>query len=141
MSQTRLGSTKEVLHLPYQATNLVNVNGTMHTGQTGVLAWAAPASGWVIGFSGNLNASLTAGTITAHATVNGSLLPGFNANGASVLVPEHAYGYQRHEAGRALHRFSAGDRLGMEYRASNTIDPETTDGSFLLVVLLEDVQY
>lgn len=141
MSQVRLGSTKEVAHLPYQATNLVNANGTMTTGQTGVSSWVADAAGWVVGYSGGLNAALTAGTITAHATVNGSLLPGFSANGASVLVPEHVYGYQRHEAGRALHRFSAGDRLGMEYRASNTIDPETADGSFLLVVLLEDVNY
>lgn len=141
MSQSRLGSTKEVMHLPFQATNLVNANGTLTTGQTGVNSWVAPAAGWVVGYSGGINPPITAGTITSHATVNGSLLPGFNANGASVIVPEHAYGYQRHEAGRALHRFAAGDRLGMEYRASNTIDPETTDGSFLLVVLLEDVNY
>lgn len=140
VSQTRIASTKVVTSWPYAFTDFTDANGTMNTVHPTTNEYTAPANGWVIGYSGRLNDDLTTGTLTSHATVNGSLLPGFE-DADALLVPEHNYGYQMQDARKDLFGFNAGDRIGMSFRASDDVEPETADGAFLLVVLLEDVEY
>ena len=140
VAQTHVGSTKNVLNLPFYLSDLANANGTLHTGVTNVLKWTAPASGSIIGYSGYINAALTAGTITVHPTIDGSLCPAFSTP-AALIVPEHEYGYVVQPARQVLYSFSAGAAIGGEFRASNTLDPETADGSFMILVLLEGVEY
>ncbi len=127
--------------MPFQLTNAVQANGTLTTGQTGVTSWVAPGAGSFVGYSGSLNESIVTGTIKAHATINGSLCPVFGDTTDSWLVPEHSYAYHRQGGRKPLFTFQAGDRLGMEYRTTGTLNPTTGDGSFLLVALLENIIY
>lgn len=137
-AQTKIGSTYNMLALPFQATNIANGNGTLATVQADSIEYVAPANGSVIGFSAGLNAALSTGTLEFYPTVNGSLMPSF----ANALVYNNQQrASQQFEARRDNYTFVAGQRIGVEWRKSGTISPTTTDGTFLLLVLLEDVNY
>lgn len=142
-AQTHIGSSKQVAAIPFVGLNIANASGTLTTTFLGTInanmnEYVAPYAGSVIGVSGRLNAALTTGTLQMFATVNGSASSLFSNGPIHVTAQGNS---QTIEAERSGYTFAAGDRLGMGYYASDTINPTTNDGSFLLIVLFEGINY
>lgn len=128
-------------HLTFVGPNLGDTNGTLLShGTLGVQTYWMPRRGSIIGVSGSLNAALTTGTLTMQAYIDGSAVPAFGSSGALLHVSQQA-GLETVDEQKDNYRFSAGQSLGLRYTSTDTITPLTTDGIFLLEVLLEDVQF
>lgn len=141
MVQGYLGSRKQVVQYAFFGPNLGNTNGTLFTdGTLGTQTYWMSRPGSIIGFSGSLNAALSTGTITAQVYIDGSAVPAFS-NSAAVLHVNQQAGYITHHANKDNHIFVAGQSLGLRYKSSDTVTPLTTDGIFLVDVLLEDIDY
>lgn len=141
-SQTHIGSTKQVVTLPFHFWEIPNANGTLYSqvNTNGTLTdYAMPYAGSIIGVTGSLNAALTSGTLQFQPLINGSLAPQFDS-AARLDLGRQSFAYT-HEGRRANLTFNAGDRIGLNFNKTGTVAPTTTDGQFLLVVLLEGVQY
>ncbi len=141
VAQTQIGSTYQVVQFPLVGTDYGNSNGTLHVpGESGIADYAAPAGGWIIGLSGATNADLTTGTITHQPTIDGSLCPAFDADAALIYTGQQT-AYHMQDAGEALYRFEAGERIGVAYQASDTLNPTTVDGAVMVIALLDEVRY
>lgn len=140
VTQTNLGSTYNILALPFSATNIGDADGTLNSVQADTDVYTMPAAGSVIGFSAYGNAQLTTGTLDFHPTVNGSLMPAFDGDTAQ-LHSLQQNPYRMQEARKNLFTFTAGQRIGLNWEKTGTVDPTTTDASAVLIVLLEDVDY
>ena len=135
------GSRKQVVHHTFVGPNLSNTNGTLLShGTLGVQTYWMPRRGSIIGVSGSLNAALTTGTLTIQAYIDGSAVPAFSSSGGLLHLSQQA-GFETVDSQKDNYRFNAGQSLGLRYTSSDTIAPLTTDGIFLLEVLLEDVDY
>lgn len=137
--QTQLGSTFNVVTLPFQGTDFANADGTLFTAQATTPEYVMPTRGSIIGVSGGLNGTLVTGTLTPQAMIDGSLCPIFPD--AAAVRTNQQYGYYMQEARKENYTFTAGQRLGMIVDKAGTVSPTTRDGAFLLVVLLEGVRY
>lgn len=146
VSQTHIGSTKNVNLLAFGTVNLGNASGTLQvagaTTGNATTEWIAPYAGSVLGFSGRLNAALTTGTLAMYATKNGTALTAFSGQTTSAHHVTAQTARHTQEGRKSGYTFVAGDRLGMGFTASDTIAPTgTVDGAWLLIVLFEGVQY
>lgn len=137
VAQTSIGSTKQVVALPFGATDIANANGTLKSVQTDTTGYTMPFGGSVIGVSGSLTGTLTTGTMQFQAVVNGSLMPAFD----NTLYGSNGGVRQTIEGRRTNMTFQAGDTLELMWQKTGTIAPTTRDGAFLLIVLLEEVNY
>lgn len=138
-SQTHIGSSKFASALMFRATDIPNANGTLATAQGTVIRYTAPFAGSIIGFSGTLSAHLTTGTLIFQPSINGSLCPVF-PDAASLRTNQTKSAFSQ-EARKSYYRFAAGDAIGVNFNASDTINPATTDTACLLVVLFEGVNF
>jgi hypothetical protein len=134
-----MGVDKYALPLPFVKTDIANADGTLIAVQATTNDYVMPSGGSVIGFSASPNGTLTTGTLQFQPRIDGSLCPMFPAS-ASLHTNQGTASYMQ-EAGKANYTFTAGQKVGVNYDASDTIEPETMDGSFLLFVLLEGVRY
>jgi len=127
---------------PYFGTNIADASGTLSSQWMGTLTeanpteWIAPYNGSVIGATGLLNGSLSTGSLALFPTVNGvaqTAVTGatLSSTAQSIAATQPAQGV----------KFAAGDKLGLGYTKSGTVSPTTLDGTFLLVVLYEGVDY
>jgi len=142
VSQTHIGSTKQVVALPFHFWNIPDANGTLYTqvNTNGTLdEYTMPYAGSIIGVTGSLNAALTSGSLQFQSRINGSLAPAFDSS-ARLDLSAQTFAYTQ-GAQRNNLTFTAGQRVGLNFNKTGTVAPVTTDGQFLLVVLLEGVQY
>lgn len=138
VAQTSLGSRKQVVYLPFYATDIGDAPGTL-VGQATTPEYILPNRGSIVGVTGTLNGTLTTGTLTLQPTINGSLCPAFTNSGALLHLNQNGASYM--QGGRkANYTFAAGSRIGLIYGKSATVAPTTRDGNFLLVVLQEGVE-
>jgi hypothetical protein len=128
-----------IAHFPFYKTNVGDANGTLNGVEPTTLEYVMPFGGSIIGFTCEESAALTTGTLVFQPTINGSLCPAL-PDAASVRTNQQ-YGYYTQDAHKANYDFTAGQRLGVMYAKSDTINATTTDLNALLVVLLERVQY
>lgn len=138
-SQIALGSTKAVTVLPFVLNDIADADGTFTFANGTGTQFIAPYGGSIIGWSGSLTAAI-GGTLTVHATIDGSLSPAWastlGAAAAADLGATDTQGaYQTHFT------FSAGARLGLMYTKVGTITPITSDFTGGLVVLFDEVRY
>ncbi len=135
------GSRKQVAHFMFVGPNLSATNGTLLShGTLGAQTYWMPRRGSIIGVSGSLNAALTAGTLTVQAYIDGSAVPAFSASTALLHLSQQA-GFTTVDKQKDSHTFIAGQSIGLRYISSDSVAPLTTDGIFLVEVLLEDVDY
>lgn len=133
------GVTEYVSNLMFAKTNVTDANGTLNTLEGTTLEYVMPYSGSIIGFTASQNAALTTGTLVFQPTINGSLCPAL-PDAASIRTNQQRSSYTQ-EAEKANYTFTAGQRLGVMYTASDTINATTTDLACMLVVLLDGVRY
>jgi len=138
VAQTPLASRKYIDSLPFFVTDIGDANGTLF-GQATTPLHVAHSRGSIVGFSGTLNGTLTTGTLTLQATINGSLCPAFNSSTALVHLYNNG-SYFMQPGRKANYTFAAGDKIGLIWNKTATVDPTTRDGNFQLVVLYEGVQ-
>lgn len=134
-----MGVDKHVVSLPYAKTDIANADGTLVAVQATSNDHVMPATGSIVGFSASPNGTLTTGTLQFQPRIDGSLCPMFPSSAS--LHTNQGTSYYMQEARKANYTFSAGAKVGVNYDASDTIEPETMDGAFLLFVLLENVRY
>lgn len=139
MSQSPVGTKKQIVLLPFAATDITDANGTLISNQATTNDYVMPFPGSILGMTSNLNGTLVTGTLNFQAVINGSLSPAF-PDAASVRANQQRGSYTQ-EAYRSNFIFSAGQRLGLMYQKAGTIAPETRDGNFMLVVLLDKIEY
>lgn len=139
MAQDLGGVTQYVSQLAFAKTNVADANGTLNTLEGTTLEYVMPYPGSIIGFSASQNATLTTGTLTFQPTINGSLCPVL-PSAANVTLSAQRSSYTQ-DAEKANYTFTAGQRVGVHYNASDTINATTTDLACLLVVLLDSVRY
>lgn len=147
VSQTHIGSTKQVVMLPFFAGNVQDASFTLNayppgTNWVNTLEYTMPYKGSIIGFSGALNAPLTDGTLQAFATINGSATTTWS--GADLTIETPQYRYLTQQGRKSGYTFEAGSRIGMGLHkdiTGGTVAPTTADGVFTLIVLLEGVGY
>lgn len=139
MPQQIGGHTEQMVALPFIKTDFADANGTLNTPQATSLEYVMPAAGSIIGITGALNAALSTGTLTFQATINGSLSPVWPD--AASLRTNQQRAYYMQDANKANFVFAAGQRVGVHVNASDTISATTTDGAFLVFVLLDNVRY
>ena len=139
MSQGYLTPRAFVQHYMFVGPNLTATNGTLLShGTLGAQTYWMPRRGSIVGVSGSLNAALTAGTLTVQAYIDGSAVPAFSASAALLHLSQQA-GFETVDSEKDNYRFTAGQSIGLRYTSSDSVAPLTTDGIFLLEVLLEDV--
>lgn len=134
-SQTTIGSTKVPLALHYVATDIANSNGTLTDAALTSNEYIMPVGGSIIGYSVNLDGTLTTGTLTFAATVNGTVA----STDFSVSPLTSQSSYQTMPAETV--RFNAGDSVGLMWTKSGTVAPTTRDAAGLLIVLLDRYDY
>lgn len=133
------GHTEHVWSLPFAKTNIADADGTLNTLEATSLEYVMPVAGSIIGFTGALNAALTTGTLVFQPTINGSLCPAL-PDAASLRTNQQRSSFMQ-DAAKANYIFSAGQRVGVHWAKTGTIDPTTADAACLLVVLLDNVRY
>jgi hypothetical protein len=138
-NQTQVGSTYNVVALPFAKTDIGNANAEMSTVQgADQLYYTMPANGAVIGVSFAMSGTLTTGTLT--------LVPTKNTTGTLDAFTDTVFGnqvsmYEMRDADAGDTRFAAGDTIGLQYTKDGTVAPTTRDATALLFVLLEEVRY
>lgn len=135
VAQIHTGSTKQVVALPYAATNIGDANGTFATPQADTPYYAMPYRGSVVGAALHLNGTLVTGSIQVAPVINGTAK-------AAITAPLHGSAQTvtaRKSARMADYSFSAGDRIGAVWQKSGTISPTDRDATLVLFVLLEGV--
>lgn len=130
------GSIKVPVALPFRLDQLGNANGTMQTAQGTVNEYAMPVGGSVIGYSVNLDGTLTTGTLTFNATKNGALITNSFSN--NPLTVQHAYETDVAQPGLS---FNAGDTIGLMWTKAGTVAPTTRNMVALVFVLLDKYDY
>lgn len=136
--QDNVASNKQVIYLPFFATDIGDADGTLY-GQATTPEYVMPFRGSVVGFSGTLNGTLTTGTLQINPMINGSPAGAFTPAAALMHVNQTGV-YYTHGGRKSGYEFQAGARIGATYQKTGTIAPETRDGNFLLIVLQEGVQ-
>jgi hypothetical protein len=134
-----MGVDKYALPLPFVKTDIADADGTLIAVQATTNDYIMPAAGSVIGFSASPNGTLNTGTLQFQPRIDGSLCPMFPSSAS--IHHNQVTSYYMQEAGKANYTFTAGQKVGVDYDASDTIEPTTVDGAFLLFVLLEGVRY
>ena len=147
VSQINMGSTKQVVMLPFFADNVVDGSFTLNAYPPGT-AWVAakeyvmPFKGSVIGFSGALSEALTDGTLQAFPTIDGVASSTWTSANLTIETPQ--YKYLAQQGRKSGYSFAAGARIGMGLHKDingGTVAPTTADGVFTLVILLEGIDY
>ena len=132
--QEQISVTDYLVPLVFQATNIPDAAGTANGVEPTTTEYVMPWAGSVVGISAGLNAALSGGTLTFRPTINGT------ANtGLTVALSGSA---QRASANKPADtvNFSAGQRLGVDWTKSGTVNPTTTDGIIILWVLMTGVK-
>lgn len=130
------GSIKVPVALPFRFEQVADANGTLKTAQGTVTEYAMPVGGSVIGYSANLDGTLTTGTLTFNATKNGALMTNSFSN--NPLSAQHAYETDVAQPGLS---FNAGDTVGLMFTKAATVAPTTRNMVALLFVLLDKYDY
>lgn len=138
--QSQGGVTHNLLPLHFSRTDVPDANGTLNGVQATTNEYVMPRGGSILGVSASPNGTLVTGTLQFQALINGSLCPAFTDSSA-LLHTNQTYPYWMGDARRANLTFTAGQRIGLNFNASDTIAPTTRDVNVLLYVLLEDVRY
>ena len=139
VTQTNMASRYYVQQYPFIGANLSANGGTLQfPGTLQAQEFWMPRRGSIIGFSGSLNAPLTAGTLTFQPTINGSLAPAFT--NARLHVSSQAV-YETKDGNTDNLIFTAGQAIGVSYTASDGVTPATVDGVFIIETLMQDVNY
>lgn len=145
VSQTHIGSTKQVVMLPFAAHDVTDASFTLNAYPPGTNAvamrdYTMPYQGSILGFTGALSEALTDGTLQGTALKNGTELTTWTGKSLQPETPQYIYVTQ--EGRKSGYTFNAGDRLGLVmHKAGGTVAPTTADGVFVLIVLLEGVEY
>ena len=147
VSQTHIGSTKQVVALPFAAHDITDASFTLNAYPPGTNAvampdYTMPYSGSILGWSGALTEALTDGTLQGTPTINGVACTTLTNRVLTIETPQ--YQYCVHEGRKSGYTFVAGNRVGLVMNkdlAGGTVAPTTADGAFTLIVLLEGVQY
>lgn len=137
-AQTQLGSKLNVQQLTFVGSDLADASATLTSVNADVNEYVMPYRGSIIGVSMSLNGTLTTGTLTPFATVDGTETDLFENAGTHQF---EQYPYQQQESRKTGYTFLAGQRIGFGVQATGTIAPETRDVVLQAVVLLEDVEY
>lgn len=138
--QSNVGSTKNMVALPFYKANIGNSDGTL-TGISGVTEdYVMPVGGWIIGMGATLDGTLTSGTLNLAPSVAGSVSGRLWSGGNADLWARTAYATQ--EAGsNPLWSFQAGQAIGLTWQKTGTIAPTTRDMNVVLLVLLDGYVY
>lgn len=99
--------------------------------------WVAPCAGSIIGISGMVNASVTAGTVTlrAHSNSTEEAETGYPAPAISSAA-QASYA----TCAPGVIRFAAGDKLGISMTTTTTLDPtDSLDVDAFLYVVVDPV--
>lgn len=139
MPQYMGGATEIVTPLTFQATDIADANGTLNTVQATTTEYVMPFAGSIIGVAGALNATLTTGTLTLRTTIDGSLCPDF-PDAAALRTNQQRASYSQ-DAGKANFTFTAGQRIGLAWAKTGTVNPTTADAVAQVYVMLEGVRY
>jgi hypothetical protein len=134
--QIQTGSTYNLAHFHYYATDIANADGTLLVTADTAEA-VAPFAGSIIGMGLHVNGTFTTGTLTPQPTINGSLCPAF---GGTLTISQRTLAVQQ-SAKKANYTFNAGDRIGLIWNKAGTIAPTTRDAVATLVVLYQEVRY
>jgi len=138
-SQTAIGSTKVPNALHFGTLAIGNAPGTLNTIVSSLQEYRMPVSGSVIGYSVNLNGTLTTGTLTFQPTKNGAVMSNSFTNGTINIGT-----LGNHEtviAQQGGFSFNAGDTVGLMFGKTGTVAPTTRDAVALLWVLLDQYNY
>lgn len=143
VSQTHIGSTKQVVTLPFHQWQIPNANGTLYANvnTNGTLVdYTMPSGGSILGITGSLTGALSTGTLQFQPRIDGSLCPVLGGGNAVQDLSNTSFHFMQ-DGRKDNFRFNAGANVGVNFNASDTISPTTLDGNYLLVVLLEGVEY
>lgn len=138
VAQTHLGSSKQVVALPFAATNIGNADGSFVSLQgADQIEYPMAYPGSVIGAALRLNGTLTTGSLQVVPTINGSAT-------SPITTPLHSDNTVSvaQKSGRTTgYTFQAGATIGAVWYKSGTVAPTTRDATVILYVLLESVEY
>lgn len=137
-SQTPIGSTKIPLGLSFGTISVGNAPGTLYTIVSQLVEFRMPQAGSIIGFSANMDGTLTTGTLQFTPTKNGSPLTQF-ANGTINIGTLSTH--ERIQAQQGGQSFAAGDTIGLTFQKTGTVAPTTRNMNALLIVLLDGYDY
>lgn len=144
VSQTHIGSTKQVVTLPFHQWEIPDANGTLYAASNTngtLLEYTMPTGGSVLGITGSLTEALSSGTLQFQPRIDGSLCPVLG-DGSNALQDLSNTAFHFLQPGRKdNYTFAAGASIGVNLVKSGTVSPTTADGSYLLVVLLEGLDY
>lgn len=145
VSQTHIGSTKQVVMLPFIAADITDASFTLNAVPPGtqwveMKEYTMPYGGSILGFTANMNEALTGGTLQMTPTIDGTECATWTDKVLTIETPQYVYKTQ--EGRKSGYTFTAGQRLGLvAHKGGGTVAPTTADGAFTLIVLLENVQY
>ncbi len=137
-AQTQLGSTFNQHTHYFNATNVGNADGTLNTVNADITSYTMPYAGCILGFGASASGTLNTGTLTFRPTITGSLSAPF---AGGTLDHSTTNPYFTQSADQQYYRFNAGDRIGLMWNKTGTVEPTTNDLTVGLVVLYEDVRY
>ena len=147
VSQTHIGSTKQVVSLHFAAIDITDASFTLNayppgTQSVAMLDYTMPYRGSILGFSAALSEAMTDGTLQGTPTINGVACTTWT--GADLTIETPQYRYKTQEGRKTGYTFEAGARLGLVMHkdiTGGTVAPTTADMNATLIVLLEGVEY
>jgi hypothetical protein len=136
--QERIATDTYAVWMPFTALNIPDAAGNAVVAGVGASAGAeyvATHDGFIIGISVALNADLTTGEVTFRPTINGT---------ADTSLSAIVNGTVQRDYGRCLAGavpFSAGQRIGVDWVETGTVDPVTADAVIGLLVVFEGIEF
>lgn len=126
-----------VVALTYSHTNFAaNQDGTTVPASANADTYAFPWSGHIIGMGVNLNAAVTANTITFKPTVAGT-----ESTLLSVQLDTTNTTRYSAKCDREAIPFAANAAIGVVYDSHASFTPTTADGNVVLFVVFDEVDY
>lgn len=134
---TREVASGQIFKYTFQTVDMPDAAGTANVlgGAVGT-EYPMPLAGSIVGIAARGNAALGAGpTVTFRPTVNGSAVTTFGGTAISSTNRN-----QIKNKSRDIHKFAAGDRLGVDWVKSGTVSPTTIDYVIDVYVLMGDFE-
>ncbi len=144
VAQTQIGSTFTVQKYLFQATDVTDAAGTMVIPGSGGAVYPMPFDGSILGVtfrgSGSVGGTLTTGTLTPVAMVNGATIVSFS--NPPTIMPSTPGGSFMQDGRSPGFTFVRGATLGLSYTTAGTVAPTgVVAGTAEVWVLHEEVRY
>ena len=131
----KIATANNVIALLFQAQNIPDAAGTAKSIEVTTDDYIMPFAGSVIGIGSVSNAALVGGTVTFNPTVNGTADTALGAT----LDSSNQRAQAKIESRRV--NFAAGQRVGVKWTKTGTVNPTTNDVSIIVLVVLEDMDF